>query len=941
MTVYDKLALLKPEKTGMDPKSRLWAELAYACDLSTAQGSEFDSVIDKALDFALGAVKEDGAVTKGTVKKTEELLSPLNEAAKSYTAHCVGHAHIDMNWMWGYNETAAVTVDTFRTVLDLMNEYPGFTFGQSQASTYRIIEENAPEMLDEIKRRVHEGRWEVTASTWVENDKNIPSGESLARHILYTKRYLSGLLDIDPKQLRLDFEPDTFGHNVSVPEVCWQGGVKYYYHCRGREGSPCAYRWRSRAGHELLVYNEPHWYNTDIEPGLFTDYPQLCAGMSSRDFLVVYGVGDHGGGPTRRDLDRLIEIGSWPVMPKVEFSTYARFFEALEKSRDRLPVYTGEFNCTFTGCYTSQSRIKMANRAAEDRMYDTEFLTSLSGVLAGDTDRKNVLTEAWKNILFNQFHDILPGSGTIETREYAMGRFQSAMAAIQSSANNAMRCIASAIDTGALSLPAEEDSNAFGGGVGFGLGQAGGFRLPMAERGSGKNRMFHLFNPTAQPFDGVIGLTVWDWPCDPARAVFKGMDGLAAPCQLVGEGKRYWGHAYKTFSVRLKVPALSYTTCTLTEAPVADNVLRTHPTDRVDRFGDDDIVLENEYLKATFDVSGELTGLLDKTTGVDMIQCGHAAFHFIRENTVHGMTSWRVGETMDDENLSRCRPVTMRREPSGPVRQAVSFECPFGERSRLSFTARLDAGSRYLQYDVHADFQEAGDRKQTPQLRFEAELNPDYYDLKWDRIGPYLYAVPFGTIEREPAEHDVPACTAMAMLSRIPDADPAPMPVLLADGKYGFRGDSKGFMSVSLIRGSSDPDPYPEYGMHDFSIALGVCPQQSPDALLDMAERFSHLPCACSARPGKGTLPMEKTLLSLEGARLSAVKPAQDENGIMLRVYDASGKGGRVCARFGFNAKAVFESDINETPGRELPLADNAVSFDIGPWEIRTLLIRC
>lgn len=93
-----------------------------------------------------------------------------------------------MNWMWGFQETAAVTVDTFRTVLDLMREYPDFTYAQSQASTYQIIEEYAPEMLEEIRQRIHEGRWEVTATTWVEPDKNMPNGESLARHILYTKR---------------------------------------------------------------------------------------------------------------------------------------------------------------------------------------------------------------------------------------------------------------------------------------------------------------------------------------------------------------------------------------------------------------------------------------------------------------------------------------------------------------------------------------------------------------------------------------------------------------------------------------------------------------------------------------------------------------------------------------------------------------------------------
>jgi len=149
-------------------------------------------------------VSRDGKPVKEAALAAEEALLPMSAAVKSYTLHCVAHAHIDMNWMWGFPETAAVTMDTFRTMLDLMKEYPQFTFSHSQASTYRIVEKHDPEMLAEIKARVKEGRWEVTASTWVEADKNMPNGESLARHALYTKRYLSDLLGVDPDDLSLD-----------------------------------------------------------------------------------------------------------------------------------------------------------------------------------------------------------------------------------------------------------------------------------------------------------------------------------------------------------------------------------------------------------------------------------------------------------------------------------------------------------------------------------------------------------------------------------------------------------------------------------------------------------------------------------------------------------------------------------------------------------------
>ena len=162
-----------------------------------------------------------------------------------------------MNWMWGFHETVGTTIDTFRTMLQIMKEYPQFRFSQSQASVYRILERFAPEMLEEVRQRVREGRWEVTASTWVENDKNLPSGESLLRQYLLAKRYLCGLFDLRPEDLALDFEPDTFGHSAYVPEVAASAGVKYYYHCRGRETHELISRWRPPPGRSCCCIPSP------------------------------------------------------------------------------------------------------------------------------------------------------------------------------------------------------------------------------------------------------------------------------------------------------------------------------------------------------------------------------------------------------------------------------------------------------------------------------------------------------------------------------------------------------------------------------------------------------------------------------------------------------------------------------------------------------------
>ncbi|HPJ22445.1 MAG TPA: alpha-mannosidase, partial [Clostridia bacterium] len=365
MSYLDKYAVIKGKP--MSPfGERVMAEIGYAHKLSKAKGGRFDEVISRAVDFMAEKINVEGIITDAVAAKAESILSVLSAEAKKYKIMCVAHAHIDMNWMWDYPETVAITTETFRTVLGLMKDFPEFKFSQSQASVYRIVEENDPQLLDEIRRMVVKGRWEAVASTWVEADKNMTSGESQARHVLYTKRYLEKLLGISPDSIQIDFEPDTFGHSANVPEILTQGGIRFYYHCRGYDGHNI-YRWKSASGASLLVYREPVWYNEQIDSDMALFVPEFCDANGIDTLLKVYGVGDHGGGPTRRDLEMITEMQKWPVFPEITFGTYAEFFRLLNSRKEEYPEVTGELNFVFTGSYTSQSRIKKANKTHENR----------------------------------------------------------------------------------------------------------------------------------------------------------------------------------------------------------------------------------------------------------------------------------------------------------------------------------------------------------------------------------------------------------------------------------------------------------------------------------------------------------------------------------------------------------------------------------------------
>ena len=925
--------ILKAKRFGGGPwADRIYAELGYAAAVSSANGRIYDELVEKAANTLIEeATKIGGVVSADAAKAAEAVLMPVSEKAKSYKVHCISHAHIDMNWMWGFQETASVTVDTFRTVLDLMKEFPKLTFAQSQASTYKIIEEYAPEMLEEIKERVHEGRWEVSASTWVETDKNMPNGESLSRHILYTKKYLSKLLDIPAESLKLDFEPDTFGHNISVPEICANGGVKYYYHCRGSHCDEFIYRWRARSGAELLVWREPEWYNYDINPEMFRKVPQLCERYGISDFLSVYGVGDHGGGPTRRDVERLIAIGSWPIMPNIVFSTYGAFFAELEKAREKFPVLEGELNFVFTGCYTTQTRIKMANRIAEARMYESEAINTLSGVLADGPRYTESYGKAWEQILFNHFHDILPGSGVVDTREYALGTFQRAMAAIQTNANLSMRKLAEAIDTSAFDCGVANNTRSEGAAVGFNTEQAKNYKFPQTERGTGKKRIFHLFNSTQYDFDGIAEITAWDWMFDTARAEFADADGNVTQSKCLVNQAGYWGHYYKTFAVKVHVPALGYATYTLDEKSAPDFVAPVRRQyEQRDIYTDDDIVMENDKLRVTFDhATMEIISLFDKESGEDLAYDG-GSFRLIHENRVHGMTSWRVGDKMLVENLNRTRDVVVSKTDLGALRKSITYSLHFGERSSMSVTVSLDDGSKMLDYNVSVDFHEVGKAEHMPQLNF---ITPVSYG-----VSAYRYDVPFGTIDRGDINHDVPANSYAAAISE--NGEKAPAVMLVTDTKYGFRG-TENSLAVTLIRASVDPDPYPEYGKHNIRIGVGIVDAPTTYNLNKEAAKFIHPIAVCSARAGKGTLPTSGQLVKVSGdVFVSAVKTAENGEGIIIRLSDISGKGGDVTLDFCKAVKEAYETDLNENVTDKLTADGKTVKASIEAYGIKTVLVK-
>ena len=928
MTMYDKIAKMKPEQENHWfelPELSYWGERFFA-EFATAEAlatPEELPILENAIDGLYENFCAEHALTDSACQAAEAKLLPFSARAKAFTLHHVAHAHIDMDWLWGLHETVDVTLNTFRTMLDMMEEYPEFTYSQSQCAVYKMTKFYDPALFRRIKQRVQEGRFEFAGSTWVELDKNMPSLESMARHILYTRQFLNQNFGIPYEDVNLDFHPDTFGHSSAVPEIFRAAGIKYFYHCRGLDGD-CFYRWRGPSGAEILTVNEPLWYNDRILPMYISQVPKVCTKYGIKDMMKIYGVGDHGGGPTRQDIERILDMKSWPVAPTIIFSTYAKYYAAIEPYKDNFPVIEGELGPTFTGCYTSQSRIKMANRIGEDRLQAAEAITAFAAQKTGMEDFNHQFRVAWERILFNQFHDILPGSNIPESREHAMGAFEEAMGCVMAASSASMRAFAAAIDTSMFETPMEKlTSNSEGGGVGLSTQAHHRFKLPGTERGVGKTRLLHFFNHTSFDRDGVLEATLWDWAGDPRR--IQAFDSKGNPLSVCVSGKsgNDSGHARTDILLKVMVPALSYITVRIEEGEKKSFAFCELPPDPRCIYYKP-LVLENELVKVTFDPADlTISSYINKKTGKEMLSHEGGRFLLFRENKVpRGGCAWVEGIHMDEIDLHKAGTPTLKSPVSAnPLRQQLEYEILYQENI-LKVKAVLDAGSPILELEVFADWRMAADDKGSPKLSFRMGLadTPDYF----------LSDSQIGLVKREGLnDHD--RCSRNFF-----HAHGAGM-TLLTDTKYGYRGYNDR-MEVSLLRCSARPDPYPEIGHRFFRIGIAATGSAQAE-LKELGSRFAHRDLAyASNRAHKGELPLDGTFVKAENAIVTAVKLAEDKSGLILRLASLYEETADVTVEVPGMA-AAWTTDLSEQNQTPCSVEDSRLKLTLGANSVMTLRV--
>ncbi len=848
----------------------------------------------------------------GAIDRARAMLDALEKALGSrrdQTVVLVGHAHLDMNWLWTEGETVQCAHDTFRQVMRFFDEFPQFHFSQSQASIYEMVERTDPELFEVVARKIREGRWELLGGAVDEGDTNLSSGEAIARTLLLGQSYFRSRFG---KTAKVGWLPDNFGHVAQLPQILNLAGIRYFYafRCQPTSGP---YWWESPDGSRLLAFSTPT-YNGEINPQIRLAPQQYNPkqGVS----MAVYGVGDHGGGPTRRDITRALQYDTFRSFPKMRFGTAESFYRTAEKAGDAFPVHRGELQYEFEGCYTTIARVKRANRRGENLLYLAEVLASLAALEGGREYPAQILAKAWWKQAFNQFHDILCGSAIHEANDEALAQYQSVQAPVEEWVGLALRD----------------------------LWERWGRRRPAKPR-NGAGHPVLVFNPMPEQRRDVAEVEVFT-PIPPASAriphwghfIPRPVDvrdvgqgpiasvrveddgGAEIPGQIVG-GKLFPnGYRIRVQFLAEDVP------------PTGVRGYRVYPGEpgRANanlRTGDRWI--ETPRYRVEFDEkTGYVRRIRDRKANREIVKRGDLCNALnITWEAPHPMSGWDLGPATKVERIDDVQSARMAER--GPVRAVYEVRRLWGRSEFLQRTI-VYADSDRIDFELDVRWYEVGGPDHdSPTLRVGFPLRIE--------DGRFVCDTPFAALERPRTGQEVPA-------QKWVDLSGGGYGVsLLSDSKYGYRCTDD-VVEMTLLRASYEPDICPDLGPH--SIRYAIRPHAGTwkrDA--DRAGMAFNLPLVGREAPTGFDIAAPKKGLELEPANvfLSAWKRAEDGRGWIVRFHEGRGKETDAVLRFPAAVKSAERVNIIEDPLKDAPAArvrGRTVRVKVRPHEIVSLRIR-
>lgn len=792
-------------------------------------------------------------------------------------ATCIGHTHIDVAWWWTVAQTREKVARSFSTVLKLMEEYPDYKFMSSQPQLYAFLKERYPELYEQIKHRVEEGRWEPEGGMWVEADCNLTSGESLVRQFIHGKKFFKDEFGVDNEILWL---PDVFGYSGALPQIMKECGVKYFMTTKlawnqFNKHPYDTFMWRGIDGSEILT----HLITTlgigqDPKKNFFTTYngflhPDAIIGGWQRyqnkdinnDILISYGYGDGGGGPTREMLETSERMAHGVTgMPKVRQEGSLTYFRELDKrvrGNRRLPTWEGELYFEYhRGTYTSMARNKRSNRKAELHMMDLELLC----VLAADhvAYPTSDLDAMWKAILINQFHDILPGSSIHEVYEVAKKEYAELEAKIE-----CMR----------------------------------------AERFAAlvkKSANVTVYNTKGFAANEPVLLG------DVKATALRAADGAVYPVQQTADGA----------VVFLKdLPAKGYTVLEPVEAETETS------------FKQEGNVLETPFYTVELDENALISRLYDKENDRDVFKPGEKGnlLRMYEDKPIY-YDNWDVDIFYTEKYWDVTDVQSVAWTEMGPVRATLEVIRKISG-STICQKIHFYADSRRIDFETRVDWQE---HQHLLKALFPVDVHTD----------EATFDIQFGNLKRKIHQNtswDVARFESCAQ--KWMDMSEAYYGVsLLNDCKYGHSALG-GVMGLTLIKSGIEPNPIADRGQHVFTYAL--LPHAGDwRSAGTIQEAYCLNQPALAVQGGEAGAGFSLCSVNKGNVIVETIKQAEDSDGVIVRMYESHNARTPVTFTWNRPVVSIEECNAIEEKKGDIAVENGQFSFIIKPYEIKTFRIR-
>lgn len=761
---------------------------------------------------------------------------------KRKRVHMIGNAHLDPVWLWRWEEGWQEASATFLNALQMLDEYPDFIISRGESALYEWIERSHPELIERVRERIAEGRWSVVGGWVVQSDNNLACGESLIRQALLGKRYFRDRFGVEPETA---YCVDSFGHAATLPMILAGCGFRHYVMMRPMQKEmklpSNLFRWRAPDGSEIITFRIPVAYTTVFQDvGEHLDQVLAEAPAEVDSTMCFFGVGDHGGGPTRLQIERVKELQQTRDDLEIVFSSCDAFFNEIEPKRGKCPVVGEELQQHAIGCYSAVSELKRKSRAAESSLLDGETMAALALANGESAYPDEILREGWKILLFNQFHDILPGSLIHSAYEDAIDQLGCARQSGLNAAAEAWLRIARRIDIAPQSMDKWKSS-------------------------------IICFNTSGVERREVIRRTPWMCWKTPAMAVIEDSEGNRSPVQFVWPEKAV-GKTVDGFAMEVSVPPMGYAVYHIFEEEYdgeVPNAAHVHH-----------LTLKNGIIEARIDPESGCLASLRRTGGPELLRrpVRHGVVPDDSDSWSHGLDRYgEIGEYFAPSS----QPVVTY---NGPLTAEIRTECAVKD-GRLIQEFSLDAGADVLRIRCYLDWRGAhqlvameaplvegdGSTAEVPHgwVRRPAD-GREYPMLRWVNMGglsvandsKYSYCAQEKTLR----------ITALRSPAHAHDWGHK----LLADRRYDIT----------------------DQGLHRYCFHLAPDIEGfDPARAWDMAEALNRPISVNSETLHRGDMAPSGSLLAVEfhgGARPVALKRAEDGDRLIVRVLDVSGKGGRV-----------------------------------------------